>query len=46
MTSKILLIHVEIGGIFYENHNTGENFYNLLIVQQNEQTAFIPKRFS
>ena len=46
MTSNKLSIHVESGDIFYENHNTGENFYNFLIAQQNEQAADIPKKFS
>ena len=32
--------------IFYENHNTGENFYNFLLAQQNGNAAFIPKIFS
>ena len=31
---------------FYENHNTGDNFYNFLIVQQNDDAAFIPKKWS
>ena len=44
MTPNRLSIHVENGDIFYENHNTGENFYNFLIAQQNEQAAFIPKK--
>ena len=43
MTSNKLSIHVDTGDIFYENHNTGENFYNFLIAQQNEEAAFIPK---
>ena len=30
---------------FYENHNTGENFYNFLLTQQNDNVAFIPKKF-
>ena len=46
MTSNRLSIHVETGDIFYENHNTGENFYNFLIAQQNEQATFTPKEFS
>ena len=46
MTPNRLSIHVETGDIFYENHNTGENFYNFLIAQQNEQAAFIPQKFS
>ena len=46
MTSNKLSIHVDTGEIFYENHNTGENFYNFLIAQQNKEAAFIPKKFS
>ena len=46
MTPNRLSIHVETGDIFYENHNTGENFYNFLIAQQNEQPAFIPQKVS
>ena len=46
MTSNRLSIHVETGDIFYENYNTGENFYNFLIAQQNQQAADIPKKFS
>ena len=44
MTSNRLLIHVETGDIFYENHITGENFYNFLNAQQNKQAAFIPRK--
>ena len=46
MRSNRLSINVQTGDIFYENHNTGENFYNFLIAQQNEQAAFIRKKFS
>ena len=46
LTSNKLSIHVDTGDIFYENHNTGENFYNFLIAQHNEKAAFIPKKFS
>ena len=46
MTSNKLSIHDDTGDIFYENHNTGESFYNFLIAQQNEQAPFIPKKFS
>ena len=46
MTSNRLSIHVDTGDIFYENHNTGDNFYNFLIAQQNEDAVFIPKKFS
>ena len=46
MTSNRLSIHVETGDIFYENHNTGENFFNFLVAQQNGQAAFIPTKFS
>ena len=46
MVENKLSIHVESGDIFYENSNTGENFYNFLLVQQNDDAAFIPKKFS
>ena len=46
MRNNSLFIHIESGDIFYENFNTGENFYNFLIAQQNDQTAAVPKRFS
>ena len=46
MTQNKLSIHVETGDIFYGNHNTEENFYNFLLSQQNEQAAFVPKKFS
>ena len=46
IVQNILSIHVESGDIFYENQNTGENFYNFLLAQQNEDAAFIPKKFS
>ena len=44
MNDNRLLIHVESGDIFYENHNTGDNFYNFLLAQQNDDAAFIPKK--
>ena len=31
MTQNKLSIHVESGKIFYDNHNTGENFYNFFV---------------
>ena len=46
MTSNKLSIHVESGDIFYENQNTGKNFYNFLTAQQNEPAAHISKNFS
>ena len=46
MVENKLSIHVESGDIFYENQNTGENFYNFLLAQQNDDAAFIPKNFS
>ena len=46
MTNNSLSIHIESGDIFYQNFNTGENFYNFLIAQQNDQTAAVPKRVS
>ena len=46
MTQNKLSIHVENGDIFQENHNTGGNFYNFLSTQQNDDAAFIAKKFS
>lgn len=46
MTENKLSIHVESGDVFYNNHNTGENFYNFLLSQQNDSVAFVPKKFS
>ena len=46
ITQNKLSIHVETGDIFYDNHNTKENFYNFLLSQQNEEAAFVPKKFS
>ena len=46
MTQNKLSIHVESGEIFYDNHNTGENFYNFLLFQQNDDAAYVPKKFS
>ena len=46
MTENKLSVHVESGNIFYDNHNTGENFYSFLLSQQNNEAAYIPKKFS
>ena len=46
MTQNKLNIHVDSGDIFYGNHNTEENFYSFLLSQQNEEAAFVPKKFS
>ena len=46
MTQNKLSIHVESGDIFYDNHNTGENFYNFLLSQQNDEAAYVPKKLS
>ena len=43
MTQNKLSIHVDSGDIFYDNHNTEENFYSFLLSQQNEEAAFSPK---
>ena len=40
MVENKLSIHVESGDIFYENHNTGENFYNFLPAQQNDDPVY------
>ena len=41
-----LSIHLDSGNIFYQNCNTDENFYKLLFAQQDDQKAFVPKKFS
>ena len=46
MFQNKLSIHIESGEIFYDNHNTGENFYNFLLSQQNDEAAYVPKKFS
>ena len=46
MTQKKLSIHVDSGDIFYNNHNTGENFYSFLLSQQNDEAAYVPKKWS
>ena len=46
MTNNIFSMHIESGDIFYQNYNTGGNFYNFLLAQLEDQTAFVPKKFS
>ena len=46
MTQNKLSIHVDSGDIFYDNHNTEENFYSFLLSQQNDEGAFVPQKFS
>ena len=46
MNKNSLFIHIESGDIFSQNFNTGENVYNFLIAQQNEETANINKKMS
>ena len=46
MTQNKLSIHVESGDIFYDNHNTEENFYSFLLSQQNDEAAYVPKKLS
>ena len=46
MTQNKLSIHVQSGDMFYDNHNTGENFYRFLLSQQNNEAAFVPKKIS
>ena len=43
MTQSKISIHVESGDIFYNNHNTGDNFYSFLLSQQNDEAAYVPK---
>ena len=45
MTQNKLSIYVESGDIFYDNHNTKENFYSFLMSQQNNEAAYVPKKF-
>ena len=46
MTQNKLSIHVESGDVFYDNHNTEENFYSFSLSQQNDEAAYVPKKFS
>ena len=46
MTENKLSIHVESGDIFYDNHNTSENFYSFLLSQRNNEAAYVPKKIS
>ena len=46
MTNNSLSVHIESGDIFYQNVNTGENFYNFILAQQDDQTAPAPKQIS
>ena len=46
MTQNKLSIFVESRNIFYDNYNTGENFYNFLLSQQNDEAAYVPKKLS
>ena len=46
MINTSLSIHVESSDIFYQSYNTNGNFYNLLLAQQDDQTAPITKTFS
>ena len=44
MTNNSLSISIERRDIFYQNFNTGKNFYNFILAQQDDQTAPVPKR--
>ena len=46
MTNNSLSIHIESGNIFYHNFNTNENFYSMLLAQQDETKSIVTKRFS
>ena len=46
MIQNKLSIHVESGDIFYDSDNTKENFYSFLLSQQNDEAAYVPKKFS
>ena len=45
MTQNKLSIHVESGDIFCNNHNTDKKFYSFLLSQQNDEAAYVPKKF-
>ena len=44
MTNNSLSIHIKSGGIFYNEFNMKENFYNFLLTQQDESKQFILKK--
>ena len=47
ITQNKLSIHVDSGDIFYNNNNnTDENFYSFLLSQQNDEAAYVPKKWS
>ena len=46
MTQNRLSIHIESGDLFYNNHNTGENFYGFHLSQQDNEAAFVPRKLS
>ena len=46
MKNNSLSIHIESGDIFHQNFNTDGNFYNFILVQQDDQTALVLKRIS
>ena len=46
MTNNSLSMHIETGDIFYQTFNTGENFYNFILAQQDDQRAPVSKRNS
>ena len=46
MKNNSLSIHIESGHIFYQNFNNGKIFYNFILVQQDDQTATLPKPIS
>ena len=46
MTNNSLSMHIETGDIFYQTFNTGENFHNFILAQQDDETVPVPKRTS
>ena len=46
MNSNSLSIHIESGDTFYQNFYTGGNFYNFLMAQKYDETAFVPQKNS
>ena len=43
---RSLVFMLNLENFFYDNHNTGENFNSFLLSQQNDEAAYVPKKFS
>ena len=45
-TAFLYILNLEILNLFYQNFNTNENFYRILLVRQNKTKAIIPKHIA